>query len=808
MHESGASRCSRLDPRKVTAAKLLSPEAWKQLLASHGGGPTLACGDVCRECLVNNFNATLLGSQADVVRSRVAAILEESTAAGQVESDDLEVECMDEDDTGSAAVSECRYWVSKMWLQGWSKRQGASVKAEKSPTADITCRHGQLLPESVNKAARRVAVPPDVWRFLRDLWRQQRAKEALEVRNNCSSAITTKGGRGSRATSRSGSAAATAVDCLDLTSDDLGPRAITRTGAAVAGSDSGNVRKNPGGKDDDDSCAVEVLEWNGADVRAVSSAPPSREATADADEVETAGIATAASLSPLPAVPTPQELEAMCPDLMVGRVHVCRECRAAAGQAAEAKADTRRQLDAERAALGGLAVEVVPTVEPGTRYYLVPSAWVREWQTFVRPMSRRIGVASVLGGVASPSAPAASGGGPTTAPAARPGQVTHAMLRLLCPCHPDEALLGVPPPRLSIKRSKVLQLEPEQDPLRIIKQDDWQQLCALYEVSGSVPPRSGGAGAVNGARSRARMARTADANAAAERCEDHINLADGDGDDTVDVETPGRSAAAQETAAVGEAAGAENGSVRLAAVRHGFTAELIPAQKGGGAGGNGAGDPSTPAPLQRDRYGRDASSVPELRVWPPVCSKALAKHNRAVKEAMMSYKNIEVMVELVPTDEIEGVFRSMIHAPQRKARRSRKGRIALEVSNTTTLEDLKLQIYEHLRIHPCNQAVYVRGEGGLPRRLEGDDLSLAQHEVVPGEEIRVVRRNVVNDDDDVVGLLGRSKKRQVEEGFKNTALHGDLPQQQQQHAVELTGAPSVQKADNSEHESDEMFSDG
>ncbi|GIL43950.1 hypothetical protein Vafri_1528, partial [Volvox africanus] len=44
-------------------------------------------------------------------------------------------------------------------------------------------------------------------------------------------------------------------------------------------------------------------------------------------------------------------------------------------------------------------------------------------------------------------------------------------------------------------------------------------------------------------------------------------------------------------------------------------------------------------------------------------------------------------------------------APERKARRSRKGRIVLEVSNTTTLEQLKLQIYEHMHIHPSNQAV-------------------------------------------------------------------------------------------------------
>jgi hypothetical protein len=58
-----------------------------------------------------------------------------------------------------------------------------------------------------------------------------------------------------------------------------------------------------------------------------------------------------------------------------------------------------------------------------------------------------------------------------------------------------------------------------------------------------------------------------------------------------------------------------------------------------------------------------------------------------------------------------------------------------------------------LPTRPPVSQLYVRGDGSSARLLEGDDLSLAQHEVLPGEEIRVVRQSIV-DDDDVVDLLG------------------------------------------------------
>lgn len=49
-------------------------------------------------------------------------------------------------------------------------------------------------------------------------------------------------------------------------------------------------------------------------------------------------------------------------------------------------------------------------------------------------------------------------------------------------------------------------------------------------------------------------------------------------------------------------------------------------------------------------------------------------------------------------------------AGERKSKRSRKGRVALRVSNTTTLQQLKLELWQSLAVHPKNQM--VRGVGG------------------------------------------------------------------------------------------------
>lgn len=114
-------------------------------------------------------------------------------------------------------------------------------------------------------------------------------------------------------------------------------------------------------------------------------------------------------------------------------------------------------------------------------------------------------------------------------------------------------------------------------------------------------------------------------------------------------------------------------SVRLAAVMQGFTAQLAPLQvrppKGDLASGGSTADiedSSVPASALRDRWTRDQPPVPELLVWPPVCTEALAEHNRVAKEAILSYREVDVMVELISQEEIEVAFRTCIKGEARQ----------------------------------------------------------------------------------------------------------------------------------------------
>ncbi|KAG2444722.1 hypothetical protein HXX76_001466 [Chlamydomonas incerta] len=829
----GGGSC--LDPAKIAVAKLVSPEAWERLYAAHRGGPVLAAGDVCRQCLEGSASQALLGNQAEEVRRRVAALLEAGAAGGaEAELEEAEVEDAMDAEEGAAPRS---FWVSRLWLQGWSKRQGASVKAEKSPTADLACPHGQLLPA---RTAKRVAVPADIWRFLRDLWRRQRVAEAQDAAagkpapagrgrgrkaagaagagaEGSADAEGTNGsaGAGARAGVGAGSSSpSAAVDCLDLTADDApGPAARGKAGKHEAveidqddGDDDDGVQlveapQQAGGEALGAAAAAEGQEDGSAGRRSreASAVPPSREGTADVEApvppselgaaadaaAADAAAATAAAAKP-PHIPTAAELEAMCPELPVLRVFECELCREAAGQAASAHADTRRQMDMERNALSGLKLEAWPQLMPGCRYYMVPTSWVREWQQYVRVMPK-----------GTPAAP-------------RPGSLSGAMQRVLCACHPDEPRLSVPPPRLAVsKRSRLAQLDLEQDPMRLISQEDWDCLRRLYlrDLTANAATAGGGAAAAAAAGG------VRDAGAAKRRASRRASAAITNGaHDGVDDSAGGdREVQPQEQSGVDVVVvdgadgsdGAAANAARLTAIAHGFTADIAQlgeeAQDTGAAGAPVSAGGRIGGGCSR-RRGADADAgaavvAPSVSVWPPVCWEALAAQGRAALEAALVYSEAEVMVELVAAEDLEAAFKDSGAGLERRSRRTRKGRTAITVSNTTTLEQLKLQIFESLSIHPKNQLLYVRGDDGSPRQLQGDELSLAQHEVLPGAELRLVRLRLVDDDDDVAGLFGegRAKRRQVEEGFKNTALHGDLPPQLQEKQEKQQAAAGAEQ---------------
>lgn len=291
-------------------------------------------------------------------------------------------------------------------LAGWVKRQGTSVQVEKSPTQELACPHGQLMPAVAGKTARRIAVPGDVWALVRDLWRTERTRLAQEG---------PKAGRGGAAKGRGGKrgqAAAEAVESVDLT-DDSGPAAgcgKESNGNAAAGSSKVAEKRKAESNgeeidlvdddDDDDVVMVEPAEAAGqqqqegqapatggeGSAREASAVPSSREAT-----VEPPAPAAAAATPP-PAgkgpsaasppheeqqqqqgrVPTQAELDAQCPVFRVGACRECRQCAQTAGWHADEAAGTRRQATAEKTALANLAEDAILPLDLKQTYFLVP----------------------------------------------------------------------------------------------------------------------------------------------------------------------------------------------------------------------------------------------------------------------------------------------------------------------------------------------------------------------------------------------------------------------------------------------------
>ncbi|KAJ7966072.1 Ubiquitin carboxyl-terminal hydrolase 26 [Quillaja saponaria] len=131
---------------KVASIKRLSAKAWDQLLAKYGGGPTLASGDHCWDCLIDGARTVVC---ADTYRDRRESMK-------QLARDILDGNCLDGN-----------YYISRAWLQQWWKRKvlDAPSEADAGPTAAIRCPHGHLKPEQA-AGAKRVLVPENFWFFL------------------------------------------------------------------------------------------------------------------------------------------------------------------------------------------------------------------------------------------------------------------------------------------------------------------------------------------------------------------------------------------------------------------------------------------------------------------------------------------------------------------------------------------------------------------------------------------------------------------------------------------------------------------
>ncbi|WIA08663.1 hypothetical protein OEZ85_008090 [Tetradesmus obliquus] len=157
-----------------------------------------------------------------------------------------------------------------------------------------------------------------------------------------------------------------------------------------------------------------------------------------------------------------------------------------------------------------------------------------------------------------------------------------------------------------------------------------------------------------------------------------------------------------------------------------------------------------------------------LETSPEPCQQHLQAAAAARRAALLVYEAAEVMVELVSEQELPAAFTGT--GVERKSRRARKNRQPLKVASSDSLAQLRLKVFEALSVHPKNQALYMRGN-----QLQGEDSTLAQLEVFPGEELRVVNTNEVDNDDYASvfdGVAAGKRRREVETGFKDTALIG------------------------------------
>ncbi|KAL3829381.1 hypothetical protein ACJIZ3_018183 [Penstemon smallii] len=134
---------------RINNMKRLSVEAWTILYSKYDGGPTLAKGDNCIDCI---FEIGRNMARADIYRDKRSLMNELAEAALAGEPLDGKL-----------------YYVSKSWLQQWLRRKSIDLPchADSGPTASIRCPHGELMPE-LAPGAKRLLVPESLWNFIYD----------------------------------------------------------------------------------------------------------------------------------------------------------------------------------------------------------------------------------------------------------------------------------------------------------------------------------------------------------------------------------------------------------------------------------------------------------------------------------------------------------------------------------------------------------------------------------------------------------------------------------------------------------------
>lgn len=177
-----------------------------------------------------------------------------------------------------------------------------------------------------------------------------------------------------------------------------------------------------------------------------------------------------------------------------------------------------------------------------------------------------------------------------------------------------------------------------------------------------------------------------------------------------------------------------------------------------------------------------------------VCYECIKERSDAIRASKLNFEGKEILVEIVldedtalrdtgqqACDEVPANHQQhiphdsqphVISVKERKSKRARKGRSPIIVDSTTTLENLKLRIFEALGVHPGNIRAFAKGKEMLDASK-----SMMDYEIFPLEEVRIVDTHMHDSEDlasifpDAGGPRGKPDD-QEKEGFTGTALVG------------------------------------
>lgn len=156
----------------------------------------------------------------------------------------------------------------------------------------------------------------------------------------------------------------------------------------------------------------------------------------------------------------------------------------------------------------------------------------------------------------------------------------------------------------------------------------------------------------------------------------------------------------------------------------------------------------------------------------PVCEDTIERQEAEAKAAQLVYKDAEIMVEVIAQADFKPDTLNL--TGDRKSKRARKGRAPIKVNADDSIHALKLKVVQTLNVHPQNALLHLF-RAGRWQPVTGTDATLADHSILPDEEVIVVNTHE-HDDDDLGSFFGASStaRTEPERGFTGTALSGHV----------------------------------